>query len=65
MTIEKYLEDKLWFYLEHIEEIEDLKDKLDILLKVKQIGLLQNISDELSYIHTRIEDIDMQLAKKL
>ena len=65
MTIEKYLEDKLWFYLEHIEEIEDLKDKLDILLKVKQIGLLQNISNELSYIHTRIEDIDMQLAKKL
>jgi len=65
MTLEKYLDDKLWFYLEHIEEIEDLKDKLDILLKVKQIGLLQNISDELSYIHTRIEDIDMQLAKKL
>jgi len=65
MTLEKYLDDKLWFYLEHIEEIEDLKDKLDILLKVKQIGLLQNISDELSYIHTRIENIDMQLAKKL
>ena len=65
MTLEKYLDDKLWFYLEHIEEIEHLKDKLDILLKVKQIGLLENISDELSYIHTRIEDIDMTLSKNL
>ena len=65
MTLEKYLDDKLWFYLEHIDEIERLKDKLDILLKVKQIGLLENISDELSYIHTRIEDIDMTLSKNL
>ena len=65
MTLEKYLDDKLWFYLEHIEEIERLKDKLDILLKVKQIGLLENISDELSYIHTRIEDIDMTLSENL
>ena len=65
MTIEKYLEDKLWFYLEHIEEIEDLKDKLDILLKVKQIRILENISDELSYIHSEIESIDMTLTEKL
>lgn len=65
MTLEKYLDDKLWFYLEHIDEIERLKDKLDILLKVKQIGLLENISDELSYIHTRIEDIDMTLSENL
>ena len=65
MTFEKYLDDKLWFYLEHIDEIERLKDKLDILLKVKQIGLLENISDELSYIHTRIEDIDMTLSENL
>ena len=65
MTLEKYLDDKLRFYLEHIDEIERLKDKLDILLKVKQIGLLENISDELSYIHTRIEDIDMTLSENL
>ena len=65
MTLEKYLDDKLWFYLEHIDEIERLKDKIDILLKVKQIGLLENISDELSYIHTRIEDIDMTLSENL
>ena len=65
MTLEKYLDDKLWFYLEDVEGIENLEDKLDILLKVKQIGLLENISDELSYIHTRIEDIDMTLSKNL
>ena len=65
MTLEKYLDDKLWFYLEHIDEIERLKDKLDILLKVKQIRILENISDELSYIHSEIESIDMTLTEKL
>ena len=65
MTLEKYLDDKLRFYLEHIDEIERLKDKLDILLKVKQIRILENISDELSYIHSEIESIDMTLTEKL
>lgn len=65
MTLEKYLDDKLRFYLEHIDEIERLKDKLDILLKVKQIRILENISDELNYIHSEIESIDMALTEKL
>ena len=65
MTLEKYLDDKLRFYLEHIDEIERLKDKLDILLKVKQIRILENISDELNYIHSEKESIDMTLTEKL
>ena len=32
MTLEQYLERKLWFYLEDVEGIENLEDKLDILL---------------------------------
>ena len=59
MTFEDYLEKQLWFYLEQIDEIEDLKDKLDILIKIKQINMLENIQDELSYIRSEFENLNM------
>ena len=65
MTLEQYLERKLWFYLEDVEGIENLEDKLDILLKVKQIRILEDISDELSYIRSEIEGIDRILTENL
>ena len=64
MTLEKYLDDKLWFYLEHIDEIESLKDKLDILIKIKQMNMLENIQDELSYIRSEFEHLNMNQGEK-
>ena len=64
MTLEKYLDDKLWFYLEHIDEIESLKDKLDILIKIKQMNMLENIQDELSYIRSEFEHLNMNQGEQ-
>ena len=40
MTLEEYLDKKLLYYLDTIEAIGNPKDKLDILIKAKQIRVL-------------------------
>ena len=52
MTLEKYLEETLRFYLESVDEIEDLAAKLDILIKVQQLKILENIEFELNGLST-------------
>ena len=64
MTLEEYLDKKLLYYLEDIEAIGNPKDKLDILIKAKQIRVLEDIEGQLRCIGSVMEDIAMALQDK-